>query len=299
MNSVLVAALLFASEGVAAQPPAMAVVVSAPTLEANEEFAVETSLTSAVESLATVDLVPRTEVRYQLQGARALNAECKWEDKECLTAFAGALHAQRVLFVEYSPPHVMASLTEVGVSPHFETFRTVAPDGFSDATASRVALALLEPTKAGSLVVMVEPTDATVSVDGERVIPGTRVDGLAVGGHELEVTGDGFAPHREEVIITAGGLLPHDVKLEPAPVTSELSPILLGGLGALGAGVIAGAAGIALAVTPALLPPSEQRDARQHQARDGTLLASGLVAGGLGVLAVATGVGLSAYSFVE
>lgn len=296
MTGLVITALMLAAPAQPAKDK-LAIVVSAPELDADAAFAVETKLLAAAEKVPGVQLVLRDETRIHLQAMRAMGDECN--ALPCLANVGAAANARRVLFAHVMPRAVEASLVDVTARSETATMSTAAPDGVTEATASRIVRALLTPERAGSLVVLVEPEDAALFVDGERVVGGTRVDGLAVGAHTLEATREGFAPYREEVVVAGGALLPHDVRLDAAPVTSELSPFLLGGVGVLGAGVVAGAAGIALALTPAMLPPGERRDADADQARDGTLLAGGLAAGGAAVVAVVTGVALSAYSFME
>lgn len=275
----------------------LAIVVSAPELDADAAFAVETKLLAAAEKVPGVRLVLRDETRIHVQAMRAMGDECN--TLPCLANVGAAANAKRVLFAHVMPRAVEAELVDVEARTSLGSMSTAAPDGVTEATASRIVRALLAPERAGSLVVLVEPEDAALYVDGERVVGGTRVDGLAVGAHTLEATRDSYAPYREEVVVTAGGLLPHDVRLDRAVGDGGMSPFLLGGLGALGGGVVAGAAGIGLALAPALLPLGPPAEAEGAKARNGTLLAGGLVAGGAAVVAVVTGAALTTYSFME
>lgn len=275
----------------------LAIVVSAPELDADTAFAIETKLLAAAEQVPGVRLVLREETRIHVQAMRAMGDECN--ALPCIGNVGAAANAKKVLFAHVSPRAVEALLVEAGRGRQLGSMSTAAPEGVSEATASRIVRALLTPNEMGSLVVLVEPEDAALRIDGEPAVPGTRVEGLAVGPHVVEVTRDGYIAYRDEVTISPGGLVTHDARLELAPVTTALSPFLLGGIGAFGAGVLAGAAGIGLALTPALLPLGTAAEAEDTKARNGSLLAGSLFAGGAAVVAVVTGAALTTYSFME
>ncbi len=275
----------------------LAIVVSAPSLGPDAAFAIETKLLDAATQIPGTNLVLRDETRIHLQAMRGEGGECS--SLGCLADVGGAADAKRVLFVSATAAAVEASLIDVAARTQLGSMSTSAPAGFEQGTAARVVHGLLTPEATGSLVILVDPDDAHVFVDGERVVPGTRIDGLAVGTHAIEASRDGYASYRNDVVVTAGGLTRHELGLEAMPAESAgLSPFLLGGIGTLGAGVVIGAAGVGLALTPEFLTvrPGEEADAK---ARNGALVTSGIIAGGAAVIAVVAGAALTTYSFLE
>jgi flagellar biosynthesis/type III secretory pathway protein FliH len=74
-------------------------------------------------------------------------------------------------------------------------------------------------TSPGALLLDVDPPDADVLVDGQRVTAPAGLEPLRLelppGQHELKVTREGFAPHSQQVTLTAG---------QPERVTVALTP---------------------------------------------------------------------------
>ncbi|MCA9683921.1 MAG: PEGA domain-containing protein, partial [Myxococcales bacterium] len=84
--------------------------------------------------------------------------------------------------------------------------------------AISVAFGLRKPEAAAAgFTLQVTPADAKVLVDGKEVTGGNAT-GLSEGSHTIEVSKDGFLPHKQELALSSGQTLPVPIKLHSANV---------------------------------------------------------------------------------
>jgi hypothetical protein len=127
-----------------------------------------------------------------------------------------------------------------------------------------------------------DPSDATVSVDGGPAESGSKLGGalfLDAGKHTVEASADGYEPHSETVDAQAGGIQTLELKL--APVADASAPPRMPESGPAAA-PSSGAPPAADTGTKPLPPPPASRP-----------LWPALVGGGVAVAGLATGIGFS------
>jgi hypothetical protein len=253
-RALAAACLLFALPA-AADPPRLAVVVVAPGMDTDAAFALETRVFDVAEGLAEGRVLDRETTRLHLAAARQMGAECPPDDLPCLSDLAARMIVTRLLVVSVRDDAVAASLIDAG-GPSVR--RSVELEAAAPASAApRAVRAVLAPQHAGALVLQLDPSDAVVTVAGERV-RGLRVEGLEPGVHEVVATMPGYEDLRANVTIVAGHDAVLGVELVPA-ASAGLSPLVFGGGGAIAGGVavalVGGGLGYAGALMSLRLPP--------------------------------------------
>lgn len=202
----------------------------------------------AVLACATLALAPRAASAQQatadpareafVRGLAALRAE-RYE--AAVEALEDSYRLRRVPLVLYNLALAYRALDRSAEA--LETFERFLREPGSGMDAARLAAVRDEVralrARVGVLDVTLVPGDAALTVDGRPRAAGAEGVRLAPGEHVVEARAEGHRPARRAVVVTPGGRVRVDLRLEPEAggTPGWVVPVVVLGVAAVGVGV--------------------------------------------------------------